>query len=217
MPAPSTRAAERARMLLLTRLPGAADETTGHDARLFIERFLDRFPRLRDAPLWLSGESFGVRAHRVRACSGLQVVRSCFGSQDKVCNPGRRAAVRRGLWAQGRAWELALSALERRALCSCMPDAVHESSCEFGRVALTLGASVAGVCSKCRSVRQRQTQPMREVQHQPCAAQKSLVASVRLLYVVKNFITELLLVGDPGPLRAAAGADDSGGQRQAGR
>lgn len=40
---------------------GAADETTGHDARLFLQRLLERFPRLRDAPLWLSGESFGVR------------------------------------------------------------------------------------------------------------------------------------------------------------
>ncbi|KAK9828407.1 hypothetical protein WJX81_005182 [Elliptochloris bilobata] len=37
----------------------AADETTGHDARLFLERFMKRFPRLRNAPLWLSGESFG--------------------------------------------------------------------------------------------------------------------------------------------------------------
>lgn len=40
----------------------AADETTGHDARLFLERFMARFPRFRKAPLWLAGESFGVRS-----------------------------------------------------------------------------------------------------------------------------------------------------------
>ncbi len=40
--------------------------------------------------------------------------------------------------------------LARRALCRCMPDGVHKSSCALGRFALTLGASNAGVCDRGR-------------------------------------------------------------------
>ena len=68
----------------------AADETTGHDARLFLERFMARFPRFRKAPLWLSGESFGVRSFANSACVKSCVLQVLHAMMTESCVHGKQ-------------------------------------------------------------------------------------------------------------------------------
>ena len=39
---------------------GKGDKRTAQDAYLFIEGFLQRFPKYKGRPLWLAGESYGA-------------------------------------------------------------------------------------------------------------------------------------------------------------
>ena len=62
----------------------AGDERTAQDAFAFVQGFLERFPKFKQRPLWLSGESYGGKscAQSISARQKCKLASSiCGGSQ----------------------------------------------------------------------------------------------------------------------------------------